>query len=282
MKTCHKLIITLFCAVSWAHAAALPLLKKPAQRIITLAPNLTELVFAANLQNRLVGVSRFSDYPAAAQSLPVVGDAFSMSLESIVKLKPDLILTWQDGTRAADLAKLRQLKIPVWEVSVTRLEDISLRLRELAKLTKTSETLQIVSQIENRLNVLKNLPPLAKRPRVFMQLSEKPIYTVGQKQILNQVISLCGGDNIFANQTLAAPQVTLESVIRYRPEIMVFATKQTLAEVSQPWQNWPQIPAVIHEAFINLPADAAARPGIRTLDAAEALCADLRKPNKTN
>lgn len=254
-----------------AHAAPPPHLAKPAKRIITLAPHLTELAYSVGAGDAIVGVGRYSNYPVAALKKPIVGDAFSLSLESIIKLKPDLVLAWQGGGRPADLARLRQLGVVVWEVKIERLNDIPLVLAQIGQLTgRTGIAQQQVWQFNARLKKLKQTRK--GPPKVFLQIGQAPLYTIGKSQILHEVITLCGGQNIFAHLSQAAPQVSLEAVIKAKPDVIVFLGNTQAAQDRQPWLRWQTIPAVKANRFVGLDADSASRPSVRILDAAAQLC----------
>jgi iron complex transport system substrate-binding protein len=149
---CSALVNALFAALlisvaSFAHAENIAsiddakqsiTLTKPAQRIITLAPSLTELAFAAGAGDKLVAVSAYSDYPASAKKLPQVSDASGVSFESLLALKPDLVLAWKSGNRASDLQRIRDFGIPVFAIEIERMNDVPLALRNIGLLVNTS------------------------------------------------------------------------------------------------------------------------------------------------
>lgn len=225
-------MVSLCCALFFAAAShALDLrddrgktlrLAVPAQRVVALAPHLTEIVFAAGAGDRLIGVVRFSDHPQAAQRLPQVGDAARIDLEHIVKLGPDLILAWRSGNSPRDVMRLEQLGFPVFVTEPARLADIPRLLRMIGALTgRQQEAEREVLKFNNKINELRKMhegkPPL----RVFYEIWHRPLLTVNGAHLISDVIALCGGRNVFAHAPALTPAVSLEAVLAAQPEVIL-------------------------------------------------------------
>lgn len=193
-------------------------LAAPAQRIVTLAPHLAEIAFAAGAGERLVGVARFSDFPGAVKRLPQVGDGARVDLERIVALRPDLILAWQSGNQAGDIARLEQLGFAVFVTEPDRLADVPRLLRAVGVLAGTLPAAErAVEKFNNKINELRNAyggrPPL----RVFYEIWHRPLLTVNGRHMISDVLSLCGGRNVFADAPVQTPTVSIEAVLAAQP-----------------------------------------------------------------
>lgn len=197
-------------------------LASPAQRIVTLAPNLAEIVFAAGAGARLIGVARFSDYPEAVRRLPQVGDGARVDLERIIALRPDLILAWKSGNQAGDVARLEKLGFPVFVTEPARLSDIPRLLRAVGTLAGTLPAAErAVDEYNNKINNLRSLfgshPPL----RVFYEIWHRPLLTVNGQHIISDVLALCGGRNVFADSPALTPLVSIEAVLAAQPDVIL-------------------------------------------------------------
>jgi iron complex transport system substrate-binding protein len=246
-------------------------------RVVTLAPNLTELVFAAGAGERLVGAVAFSDYPSAAKRLPVVGDALRLDLEKLLTLHPDLILAWADGTQAAAFEQLERLGVPVLRIETTHLADIPKALRALGALFGTEAVAETVARrFETDIAELGarhlGLAPL----RVFYQVWDEPLYTLGGRHVATELLALCGAQNVYAQQAQGAFIVSLEAVYAAQPEVLVLAgSAKEQANWRSAWQRRPPLPPVASGAVIGLDPDLANRMGPRIAQGARALCAGL-------
>ncbi|MDE2070204.1 MAG: ABC transporter substrate-binding protein, partial [Gammaproteobacteria bacterium] len=185
-------------------------LNAPATRIVSLAPDLSELVYDVGAGRALVGTSRYSDYPAAAKKLPRIGDAFRFDLERIVALRPDLILAWQGGTPVSAIERLRALRLPVMVIGTHRLADIATNLELIGKATGHEAQAHAAAQaFLTGLEKLHRQYGGRKPVRVFYEISAEPLYTIGGKQIISRMLELCGGRNIFGELTAPAAPVSL-------------------------------------------------------------------------
>lgn len=260
-------------------------LAAPAQRIVSLAPSLTELVYGAGAGERLVGAVAYSDYPAAARRLPAVGNASKLDLEAILALQPDLVLAWDSGNPSAQLARLQALGIPVFIAAPRRLDDIALLLERIGALAGTrARAEQAARAFRARHAALRE--QYSERPavRVFYEVWHRPLMTVNGDHTINAVIRLCGGRNVFADLSQLSGQVALEAVLAAEPEAIVAGgMDDTRPEWLDHWRQWPQLRAVRNGHLYYIPADLIHRHSPRLLDGAQRMCELLervRQPRK--
>ena len=246
-------------------------LARSPQRIVSLTPHVTELIYAVGAGAKLVGADSGSDYPAAAKSLPRIGDYSRVNFERMTALKPDLVIGWVSGNRAADIYKLRQMGLTVLLTDAHRLTDVARLLRLVGQATAHSAEGEAAARdFENRLATLRaRYAPLPIR-RVFYQIWDKPLMTVGGRHWINDAIALCGGSNIFSDLEAVSPVVSLESVLARAPEIIVTGTDAP--DVRAIWQRFPRVPAVRRGALIRINADTLHRPAPRLIEGVTALC----------
>jgi iron complex transport system substrate-binding protein len=249
------------------------ILDHPARRIVTLAPHLAELVFAAGAGDRLVGVSRYTDAPAEAASRPVVGDAFALDFEAISKLQPDLVLAWGSGTSERAKARLRQLGFKVYEVEIRDVAGLAGTLRHIGEFAGT----QAVAG-ERARDLLADWDALQARyghrtpVRVFYQLWDAPLMTLSGRHLISTAIRACGGRNVFEDlPTLTAP-VGWEDAVRRDPQLVVTAGSPSEAAHAGRWSTFPQVSATRHHQFARLDGDLIARSGPRFVAGAQQLC----------
>jgi len=259
-------------------------LNGPANRVISLAPNLTELMYAIGAGDRLVAVSDYSDFPPAAKKLPRIGNAVSMDIERIVALKPDLVLTWKTGTPNATQEYLRQLKLPVFELEFQRIGEIANGAEILGQLTGLGTRAKTVStrfrhQLAELKATFKNRAPVT----VFYQMWNQPLMTANGDHFISDLIRLCGGRNVFGDLRSLVSAIDIETVIARSPEAIVAASgrKQRQRWLEQ-WSNWKTIPAVKNNKIFFISPDLLSRPSTRILQGAEILCRDLQSVRQTH
>lgn len=249
----------------------------PYSRIVTLAPNLTELVFWAGAGERLVGVSAYSNHPPAALELPVVGDAFMIDQERLAVLKPDLLLVWKGGTPAHVVDELRAAGYRVEAVRTNSLADVARAIESIGQLTGHADTAnRAAAAFEQRLAEI----GVAHRGRagitVFYQVSARPLYTVNGGHFVSEIIELCGGSNVFGNLGELAPTIEVEAVVERDPEVFL-AGSDAGPDAFSEWQRWPQIAANRYGNHFTLPGDVISRATPRLLDGATAVCEVLEE-----
>lgn len=250
---------------------------KPVRRIITLAPHATELVFAAGVDRYLVGVVAFSDYPPAAQQIACIGDAMRLNRETILSLRPDLVIAWPSGNRPQDLAWLKRHHLTLYHSDPATLEAIADNLRALGTLTAT-ETAQIaaVTYSLRLANLRRRYTSTAAHP-VFYQVWPRPVITLGPQHLVSQVLKLCGGRPLFPTLSGMAATVSKEAVILANPYAIIADATDPAQEPFAFWHRWPGLTAVKQQRLISIPADLLQRPTPRILDGAELLCRALQR-----
>ncbi|MFC3532160.1 cobalamin-binding protein [Vogesella facilis] len=247
-------------------------LPAPARRIVALSPHLVEDLYAIGAERQLVAAVDYSDYPPAARQLPRVGGYSGISLEAILRQRPDLVLAWRDGGNGRELARLRELGIPVYISAPVALADVASELRRLGTLTGRAAPAEAAArQYEDGLRTLQRRHARAAPLRVFVQVGDNPLFTVSSRSFLGSLLTLCGGRNVFAAAPLPAPQVSNEAVLAARPQVMLAFD----ASLPARWQRWPQLPAVRDRLQFTLAPDPVSRPGPRLLEGAANVCAAL-------
>jgi len=252
-------------------------LAQPAARIVSLAPHVTEQLFAAGAGARLVAVSEYSDYPEEAKRLPQVASSGSVDLERVLALKPDLVVAWRLEATAAALARLEALGVPVFYSEPRRLAQIPDSIEALGELAGTADTAQAVAaSLREQLNQLKTKYGTRRRVSVFYQISERPLMTLGGRQFVSDAIELCGGHNVFADSPVMAPQVNIEAVLAADPEAIITASARPSERSWQAlWRRFPGMRAVRAENLYAVPMNEMHRHGPRAIGATALLCRDI-------
>jgi len=250
-------------------------LPRPATRIVSLAPHITELLFAAGAGEKVVGAVDYSNYPEAARKLPRIGSHAAFDLERIAALKPDLAIVWGSGNPPGQVAQLRRLGIAVFVSEPRRLEDIAASLRQVGMLAgvQAEPAAQAFTQ---RLASLRTRHTNATPVNVFYEIWNQPLMTVGGEHVISHAITACGGRNAFAVLTQPAANVELEAVLRADPDVIVASgMDQERPEWLDDWRRWPQLQAVKNGNLFFIPPDLLQRHTPRILDGLEKLCAAL-------
>src|SRR3990167_1961031 len=217
-------------------------IEKRAMRIISLAPDITEILFAIGAGQAIVGVVSGSDYPEKARDLPVVGSYQGLDLERILALKPDLIITWNQNF-LRQLAVLAQQGVPVYRTNPRRLEDIPRTMQKLGCLTgHRFEAERRARQFSRDLSKLAGEYRKAAPVKVFFQLGDRRLMTINRESWINQVITLCGGRNVFAEAAFSAPEVSIESVLAANPVVILNGATDDRWKAS--WRHWRELAAV--------------------------------------
>lgn len=252
-------------------------LSAPARRIISLAPHLTELLFAAGAGDRMVGNVDYGEYPAAAKALPTVGGYSRFDLEAVVALKPDLILGWESGNPPASISRLRSMGLTVYLSQTNRIEEVADELERIGKMAGT-EKIANAAATAFRQRYAKLEARYSQRPvvNVFYQLWKQPLMTINSKQIISDAIRLCGGRNVFAKLPILAATVSVEAVIEANPEVIVASgMDQSRPEWLDDWRHWKSMAAVTADNLYFVPPDLIQRHTPRILDGTEMLCEQL-------
>jgi iron complex transport system substrate-binding protein len=252
-------------------------LKEPARRIVSLAPHITEILFAAGAGDRVVGTVQYSDYPQAASRIARIGGYENVDLEAILALRPDLVIAWQTGNSPSDLELLKRRGIPLYLSEPDRIEDVAGNLEQFGRLAGTSSAAAPAAQAyRTRLAELRQRYSSRAQVRTFYQIWGDPPITVGGSQIIGSAIRLCGGVNIFGHLTPMAPTVSVEAVLAANPEVIVASgADATRPDWLDAWRRWPQLIAAARDNLFFIAPDLIQRHTPRLLDGAEQLCRDL-------
>jgi iron complex transport system substrate-binding protein len=251
-------------------------LAAPAQRIVSLAPHATELLYAADAGERIVGVIETSDWPPAARALPRVGDSRAIDLERILALKPDLVVTWP-YTAPMQVARLRARGIPVFTSDPKTVEGIAADLERLGTLVgRSARAHELAAGMMRRVAEQRHASAGRRSVAVFYEIWPKPLYTIGGGHLISQALAVCGGSNVFGSLTLPAPVVGTEAVLAARPEVIIAAADDGLRpDWLDEWRRWPALPAVAAGNLFVVDGNLLHRPGPRFIDGVDELCRTL-------
>ncbi|ELX13212.1 putative cobalamin binding protein [Janthinobacterium sp. HH01] len=277
-------LLALACAPLCAHAAVTVkddagnsvTVAKPAQRIISMAPHITELLFAAGGGERVVGVMNYSDYPEAAKRIPQVGSNSTIDMEHVLALRPDLLVVWKSGNTAGQLEQLKSLGIPIFYSDPQKLEAVATSLTRLGQLMDTGPAAQKAAQ-DYRQRIARLSATYAQRStvRVFYQIWEKPIFTLSGEHIVSDAIRVCGGQNVFAALKVAAPTVSTEAVLQANPEAIVGGEKHDAEAGINIWKQYKGMQAVQRGNLFMIDSETLVRATPRIADGVAVLCERL-------
>ena len=251
-------------------------LARPVQRIVSTAPHLTELAFAAGAGASLAGVASYSDFPPEARKLPQVGDAARVDLERIVALEPGLILAWKSGNQAGDIERLERLGYPVFVTEPSQLTDIPRLLLLIGALAGTEPSAEgAASTFERDMEALRVRFSMAAKVRVFYEVWHRPLITVSGQHMIGDVIALCGGENVFASSRTLVPAVSVEALVAATPEVILGGARPGGAEAfARDWRESAAGPLRGVPVFYVDP-DLIQRQTPRIVEGARAICAHL-------
>lgn len=254
-------------------------LKQPAQRIVALAPHIVENVFSAGAGDKLVGVVSYSDYPAAAKQIPIVGGYHAFSLEKIASLQPDLVITWAEGNGAEAARPFENLNIPVYVDEPRQLHEVAESIREIGELSGTSDTADAAAkEFMTTLAALQQRYDQASTVPMFYQVWNKPLMTVNHEHLINAVIELCHGKNIFADAPVITPKISIEAVLGRNPSVIIASGMgEERPEWLDDWRSFPQLSAVSENNLYFIPPSLLQRHTARILLGAEKMCHSLQQ-----
>lgn len=254
-------------------------LARPAARIVTLSPHLTEITFAAGAGARVVGVSEYSDFPPAAARLPIVSDHGRVNFEEIAKLKPDLALTWVSGNRAPDFERLEARGVPVFATDAARPEDVPRVLRLVGRLAGTEAAAEAAARaVEARFAQLADRYRGRTPVKVFYEIWPEPLMTVNGRHLISQLVGLCGGRNVFADAVPLTPAISREQVLAADPDAIVVAVPAPrAAERLAFWRSWQRLRAVREGRVYAVDPGIAHRMGPRIVEGGVEMCETLER-----
>ena len=250
------------------------LLATPAQRIVSLSPHATEMLFAAGAGSRVIAADEYSDFPEAAKKLRRIGSAHALDLEAIVALKPDLVVAWKSGNDARQVARLIELGIPVFFTEPRAPEDIASAIGRLGVLAGTMETaIAAARRLDDGIARLTAAHRKSALVDVFFEIWSPPVMTINNRHLIDAIVRACGGRNVFGALPALTPTVSVESVVGANPQVIIASG---MGDARPPflddWKAWPQIAAVKSGHVYYVPADLIARPGPRIAEGARLVC----------
>lgn len=252
-------------------------LASPARRIVSLAPHVTELLFAAGAGERVVGAVEYSDHPARARELPRIGRYSALDLEAIAALRPDLAVAWMSGNRDVHLERLRALGIPVFVSEARSLEDVARSLEQIGRLAGTERTAaSAAAAFRERRDALAAKYGSEPTVRMFYEIWNAPLMTINGEHLISAIMRLCGGRNVFADLEPLAPNINEEAVIALDPEVIVASgMDEARPQWLDDWRRWRSLTAVSRGNLFFIPPDLMQRHTPRALDGAAQLCEQL-------
>jgi len=254
-------------------------LQKPARRIISLAPHVTELLYAAGAGSRIVGAVEYSDYPEEAKRIPRVGSGFGFDMEAIVAMRPDLVIAWQSGNPSWQVARLGGLGFPVFMTEPRHLDDVADLLERLGRLAGTDATASgVAAQFRRHHAQLQARYSGRPRVTVFYQVLDASLLTINGRHLINDVIDLCGGENVFSGLPALTPRVDMESVLQKNPGAILASGHVPLWSTwRERWRAMPALSAVSRGNLFFIPPDLIHRHSPRIMQGAEQVCVALDK-----
>lgn len=262
----RQLLACLLLTLAWPLAAF--------ERVVSLAPSLSEIMLELDAGDLLVGVLDGGERPAALAHLPSVGRYGQLELESLLALKPDLLLLWPDSIGASQREQLQRFGIPLYEAEPHSLDELGQQVLELGRrLDRRPRAEQLAANFQTRLNELRQRYRRAVPLRVFYQIWDTPLYTIGSRQIIGDALRVCGAENLFDDLPLPAPQVSVEAVLARDPQVILLSAPGLAAA----WQAWPQLTAVQRRQVWAIPDKGLERPSLQMLAATEKLCQQLAR-----
>ncbi len=247
-------------------------LPAPAVRIVSLAPHLTEILFSLGVGDRVVGTSRFSDYPPAAQQIPVVGDAFGVNVETVIALDPDIVFAWSTGGVNRALSRLQDLGVVVYFNEAESIEGIGRTMVMMGVLVgREARGLELQREFEQEIDRIHRRWETGPVRSVFFQISGDALYTVNGTHLMGQAIELCHARNIFAAESVPVPMASEESVLSADPDIIVISRPKDAQ--SSGWEKkWSQYPG-FSDKIRRIDPGLISHPSMRMLPGIEQLCA---------
>ena len=241
-------------------------------RVVSLAPSMTEIVMELQATDLLVGVLDGVDRPTALEALPSVGRYGQLNMEQLVSLKPDLLLLWPDSVAPAQRVQLQRLGIEIFTGEPRNLDQLLEQIEAIAvRLDRVEQGRAYVAERRQRLSELRQRYHREQPLRVFYQVWNSPLYTLGGGQIISDALAVCGARNVFADLAQPAPQVSVESVLQRDPQVILAGDDAQLEE----WKAWPELSAVAGDRLLMVPDKGLERPSGQMIDATARLCAAL-------
>lgn len=243
-------------------------------RVVSLSPSLSEMVVELGAADLLVGRLEAGEPLPELADVPSVGRYGQLDMERLLSLQPDLLLLWPGSVGVAQREQLRNLNIPTFTAEPASLDQLADQVEALAiALGRPQRGRELATQLRQRLAQLREQYRTDVPVRVFYQVWDQPLYTIGGGQIISDALAVCGASNVFDDLKLPAPQVGIESVLQRNPEVIIAGTQAQL----DAWKAWPQIDAVKHGRLLLLADKGLERPSGQMLEATARLCEQLQR-----
>lgn len=249
-------------------------LAAPAHRVVSLAPHITELLFAVGAGAQIVGVSEYSDYPVEARALRRVASAAAIDYETLIGLEPDLVIAWLSGNGRIAIERLEELGIAVFATEPRDLASIAHALRALGTLTgHATQGERVAGKFEARIKALRDRYTGNSSVSVFYEISARPLMTLNGAHMFSDALGVCGGVNVFADLGTLVGTVTLEEVLRRNPAvIMISSTIPNAAAVKAEWAAFAELDAAQGGQIHIVDSDLLNRQTVRLAEGAATLC----------
>lgn len=245
------------------------------KRIVALAPSITEILYYLGLGPQVVGVTQFSYYPPEAASKPKVGSYVDLNIEKILTLSPDLVIGTKDGNKPGVVDLLDQARIPVYIINPRNIEQVIETVARIGQVCGIQEKADaMAARLNDRVENVRLKIKTKDRPLVFLQINFRPIITVNKTTVLHDLIVHAGGRNMAADLALTYPRISIEEVIRKKPETIMISSMERggdFEKARQGWLEWPSIPAVKNSRVHLINSDLIDRPAPRIVDGLEAM-----------
>ncbi|MDR6608419.1 cobalamin-binding protein [Pseudomonas synxantha] len=239
------------------------------ERVVSLAPSLSEIVVELGSADLLAGVLDAGERPAELKNLPSVGRYGQLDMERLLSLKPDLLLLWPGSVGPAQRDQLKRLNIPTFVAEPHSLDQLAAQIEAIAaQLGRPERGISLATDLRQRLDELRQRYRRDQPLRVFYQVWDRPLYTVGGEQIISDALEVCGAQNVFADLKLPAPQVSVEAVLQRNPEAILASDQAQL----DAWKAWPQVAAVAQGQLRLVTDKGLERPSGQMVEATAKLC----------
>jgi iron complex transport system substrate-binding protein len=247
----------------------------PAKRVVSLAPSITEILFELGLDKEVAAITNFCDYPEAVLKKPRIGGFVNPDVEKIVSLKPDLIIGIRDGNRMDTVHRLNDSGLSVYLIDPKGFDGVMRTIKNIGDVVgREKESKRLINEMANKKENMITLTQSLSKPKVFFQLGDAPMVTVGKGTLADDLIRLAGGRSISENESISYPFYSIETVLLKAPEIIIMTSmdsKKNSLHLVKKWESWKSIPAVRMNKIYVIDSNLVDRPTPRIIEGLEAL-----------